>query len=123
MKTDAVEVEPGVWSLLIEGRSYEVRLSAGGADYRGALFALESDDGASARGGNGPVRVSAPMPGKVIRVLVELGQQVDAGQGIAVVEAMKMQNEMKSPRPGVVMQLKATVGATVAVGELLALIE
>jgi biotin carboxyl carrier protein len=63
------------------------------------------------------------MPGKVVRVLVALGDQVEAGQGIVVVEAMKMQNEMKAAKAGRVMTLAAAPGATVNAGEILAAIE
>jgi biotin carboxyl carrier protein len=63
------------------------------------------------------------MPGKVIRLLVADGDTVAAGQGILVVEAMKMQNEIKSPKDGVVKNLKAEPGATVSAGQTLALIE
>jgi len=63
------------------------------------------------------------MPGKVVRVLVAPGDSVEAGQGIAVVEAMKMQNEMKAARAGKVLSVPAKEGATVAAGEVLATIE
>ena len=63
------------------------------------------------------------MPGKVVRLLVEVGAQVEAGAGIVVVEAMKMQNEMKAPKAGVVISLNATPGATVNAGDVLAEIE
>jgi biotin carboxyl carrier protein len=65
----------------------------------------------------------APMPGKVVRVYVEQGAIVKAGDAIIVVEAMKMQNEMKSPRDGTVTTLKAVTGATVNAGDVLAVIE
>lgn len=68
-------------------------------------------------------RIVASMPGKVVRLLVEQGAEVEAGDPIVVVEAMKMQNEMKSPRAGIVTTLQATVGATVKAGEVLAIIE
>lgn len=71
----------------------------------------------------GAARILAPMPGKVVRVLVEAGAQVQAGDGIVVVEAMKMQNEMKSPRAGTVAGLIVEVGATVNGGDVLAIIE
>ena len=67
--------------------------------------------------------ILAPMPGKVVRVLVEAGQQVEAGGGIAVVEAMKMQNEMKSPKSGTVIKINVEVGVTVNGGDLLAVVE
>ena len=65
----------------------------------------------------------APMPGKVVRILVEVGEQIDAGSGIMVVEAMKMQNEMKSPKAGVVVALNVQVGVTVNRGDVLAVVE
>jgi len=72
---------------------------------------------------HGSVQVIAPMPGKVVRLLVELGTKVEAGAGIVVVEAMKMQNEMKAPKAGVVTLLNAVDGATVNAGDVLAEIE
>lgn len=72
---------------------------------------------------DGSAQVKAVMPGKVVRVLVEQGAVVEAGQGLVVVEAMKMQNEMKSPRAGKVVELQATTGATVNAGDVLAVIE
>lgn len=71
----------------------------------------------------GSAQIVAPMPGKVVRVLVEVGAQVGAGAGLVVVEAMKMQNEMKSPKAGVVIELKTTAGATVNAGDVLAVVE
>jgi biotin carboxyl carrier protein len=68
-------------------------------------------------------QIIAPMPGKVVRVLVEEGAQVEAGDGILVVEAMKMQNEMKSPGTGTVTALHVAAGATVNAGDVLAVIE
>jgi biotin carboxyl carrier protein len=63
------------------------------------------------------------MPGRVIRVLVEVGQDVEAGQGLIVVEAMKMQNEMKSPKAGKVLEIKTSEGAAVSAGDALLIIE
>ena len=68
-------------------------------------------------------RIVAPMPGKVVRVLLNVGDQVAAGAGIVVVEAMKMQNEMKSPKAGTVAALHVDVGATVNAGDVLAVVE
>ena len=68
-------------------------------------------------------RIVAPMPGKVVRILVEVGSEVAAGDGILVVEAMKMQNEMKSPKAGKVVALNIQTGATVNGGDVLAVIE
>ena len=63
------------------------------------------------------------MPGKVVRILVEAGATVEQGDGILVVEAMKMQNELRSPKSGVVKELRAKEGATVGAGDILATIE
>lgn len=81
--------------------------------------------GAAAAGahGDGAARIVAPMPGKVVRVLVAKGGAVEAGAGIVVVEAMKMQNEMKAPKAGTVVTLNVEVGTTVNGGDVLAVIE
>jgi biotin carboxyl carrier protein len=71
----------------------------------------------------GAAEIVAPMPGKVVRVLVEVGAEVEKGAGIAIVEAMKMQNEMKSPRAGVVVSLSVTPGDTVNAGDVLAVVK
>lgn len=71
----------------------------------------------------GTAQIISPMPGKVVRVLVAPGAQVAAGDGIVVIEAMKMQNEMKSPKSGVVVSINAAAGATVSAGDVLAVIE
>ena len=78
---------------------------------------------ATRRHDHGAAKIIAPMPGKVVRVLVEAGQKVDAGVGVVVVEAMKMQNEMKSPKAGTVIALNAVAGATVNAGDVLVVIE
>jgi biotin carboxyl carrier protein len=72
---------------------------------------------------HGEVEIVSPMPGKIVRVLVEAGAQVEPGAGIIVVEAMKMQNEMKSPKAGVVISINTEAGATVNAGDVLAVIE
>jgi len=71
----------------------------------------------------GIARIVAPMPGKVVRLLVEAGTEVEAGAGILVVEAMKMQNEMKAPKAGHVVSIHSQVGSTVNAGDVLAVIE
>ena len=73
--------------------------------------------------GDDAARIIAPMPGKVVRVLVAVGSEVEVGAGIIVVEAMKMQNEMKSPKAGTVIALNVQAGATVNGGDVLAVIE
>jgi len=70
----------------------------------------------------GPQRVDAPMPGKIVRVLVKVGDEVAEGQGLVVVEAMKMENELRSPRAGKVVELHAVEGAAVESGAKLAVV-
>jgi biotin carboxyl carrier protein len=128
-----LEVEPGIYSVLLGGRSFEARIERAGETWAvtiaGQRFAIEIDDPrrlSRRRAGlnhEGRQPVAAPMPGKVVRVLVAEGDQVEAGQGIAVIEAMKMQNELKSPKSGRVVALTAREGATVNAGETLAAIE
>jgi biotin carboxyl carrier protein len=125
--------EPGVYSVLMDGRSYEARVEQSGgmliATVAGWRFEVELHDPrawarkSGSRGGAGIETVTAPMPGKVVRVLVAPGDAVEAGQGLVVVEAMKMQNEMKASRAGRVLAVPANEGATVAAGEVLASIE
>jgi len=71
----------------------------------------------------GAAEIVSPMPGKIVRVLVEAGASVEAGTGVIVVEAMKMQNEMKSPKSGTIVSINVAVGATVNGGDLLAVVE
>jgi biotin carboxyl carrier protein len=120
----------GTWSILIDGRSYAVSiLSAGEVSVNGHVFHVDVFDPRELRGrrsaadNSGPQAVTAPMPGRVIRVLVEPGQQVAADEGLIVVEAMKMQNEMKAPRAGHVAAIKTVAGATVSAGDVLLMIE
>ncbi len=125
-----VEVpEPGVYSVLMDGRSYEARVEAVPDGLvvviDGFRFEVDVRDPRrlsrrhSGRGSDGVQTISAPMPGKVVRVLVALGDAVEPGQGIVVVEAMKMQNEMKAARAGSVLAVLAKEGATVVAGEAL----
>jgi biotin carboxyl carrier protein len=71
----------------------------------------------------GPQKIVAPMPGKVVRIIVPEGETVDAGKGVVVVEAMKMQNELKSPKAGKVQKMLISEGSTVNAGDPLAIIE
>lgn len=125
-------IEPlvsGTYSVLIGGRSYAVVAAGAGIRVNGRAFRVEVFDPRemrgrkSAAGSEGRQNIAAMMPGKVVRVLVEQGDQVEAGQGLVVVEAMKMQNEMKSPKVGRVLEVKTRPEATVAAGEVLMVIE
>ena len=128
------------WSLLVgDGpcrRSYEVTFSEGSGQSgqltvyvngtpvvvdmpgRGRRRATpEADD----RGG--PVAVSAPMPGRVVKILVKVGDAVSARQGLLVLEAMKMENELRAPRAGTVKEVRAAQGALVEPGAVVVVLE
>lgn len=121
---DAREVEPGVWSVFEGTRSYEVRIAGAEVRVNGRAVETAAEDRRAHRAGaSGEAQVKAPMPGKVVRVLVAVGEVVDAGQGVIVVEAMKMQNELKSPRAGRVASVKVNEHDTVNAGAILVTIE
>ncbi len=130
---DLREVEPGVYSVLQDGHSFLFRVApVNGAvvvDVKGREYKVEARDprAGGRRGrhtlGEGRQNISAPMPGKVVRVLVVEGDQVQSGHGLAVVEAMKMQNEVKAPREGRIVAVRAKAGDTVAAGAVLVTIE
>ena len=132
---DAVELSPGVFSILLDGISYEVRVSPEPDGTLRILSGLEeftaevvdprawSGRRHAALEAEGRQQVVAPMPGKVVRLLVKAGDTVEAGQGLLVVEAMKMQNEIRSPKSGVVERLLAQEGQAVNAGEILAWVE
>jgi biotin carboxyl carrier protein len=125
--------EPGVYGVLLDGRSYDafVEDTTTGlvVTIEGYRFEIEVRDPrrwsrkAGGAGGDTVQSILSPMPGKVVRVLAAAGDEVVPGQGIVVVEAMKMQNELKSNRTGRVLSVHAKEGATVTAGELLATIE
>jgi biotin carboxyl carrier protein len=133
MEADACLLRPGVLSLLVGGRAYRIVLDNGldnPALHAGERrIAWQADDPRSFRrrrrheGAEGPITLRASMPGRVVRVLMDRGAHVAAHQGIVVIEAMKMQNELKSPREGRVAELRVAPGDTVASGEVLAVIE
>jgi biotin carboxyl carrier protein len=98
----------------IRGRNYAVTI----VDPKRLRSGQNSD-----RHHHGVAEIRAPMPGKVVRVQIEAGAEVEKGAGLVVVEAMKMQNEMKSPRDGVVVSLNVKPGDTVNAGDVLAVVE
>jgi len=131
---DVVMLRRNVMSLLIEGVSYEVRREHTVAGLRLSIgtkrYAVELKDPRSlhsrrAESGSteGKKKIIAPMPGKVVRVLVQEKMEVQAGQGVVVVEAMKMQNELKSPKQGIVQKVMAVEGANVNAGDVLLIVE
>lgn len=131
---DVAEIGPHSVSVLLDGHSYTVQITQspnGTLTLQTALqeFTAEVADPRAWRGrrhggveAQGQQQVTAPMPGKVIRILVGVGDKVEAGQGLIVVEAMKMQNEIRSPKNGTVERLSATEGQAVTAGEVLCVI-
>ena len=132
LEADVVEITPDILSILLEGESREirvVRMPDGKLKVQIGLceFAAEVRDPRSWRGrhlshvqAEGRQQITAPMAGKVVRLLVKSGDQVEVGQGLLVVEAMKMQNEIRSPKSGTVEKLQVKEGQAVNAGELLA---
>jgi biotin carboxyl carrier protein len=131
---DAVQVQRDVLSVRIAGQVHEVKREAGVEGTHlwvgHARYAAEWRDPRSLRDRKksatddaSPRKLIAPMPGKVIRILLQEKAKVEPGQGILVMEAMKMQNEIKSPRKGMVQKILATEGANVNAGDVLAIIE
>jgi biotin carboxyl carrier protein len=117
-------------SVLLNERSYRVSKGAGTEIWvNGCRLSMDVFDprdlrpGQGASANHGRQEIAASMPGKVIRVLVAAGETVEEGQGLVVVEAMKMQNEMKSPKTGRVAEVRARPDATVAAGEILIVVE
>jgi biotin carboxyl carrier protein len=132
---DILELEPGCYSILMDGRSVEVRLDPAKSPdpeahaYRAMLYdgayefslvdprraLLSGSGGAGASGGV----LSAPMPGKIVKLLVKVGDAVQEGQTLLVMEAMKMQNELKTGTSGTVASVMVQEGATVETGAAL----
>jgi biotin carboxyl carrier protein len=133
VEVDAVLARPDVLSLRIGNRAYEVKCERVAGETHlwvgSARFAVEVRDPRSLRGraravdDRGPKKLTAPMPGKIVRVLVSEGDQVGAGAGVLVVEAMKMQNEIKSPKKGRIQKILVGEGAAVNAGDVLAIVE
>lgn len=131
---DSAAAEADILSLLVGGQAYEVRRDGNGADMAvivsGRRFAAEVTDPRSLRGRrakagstDGPKKITAPMPGKVVRIVKPEGAEVEAGEGVIVIEAMKMQNELKAPKAGKVGKLLVGEGGAVNAGDTLAIIE
>jgi len=130
---DAAEIGPGLYSILLNGRSIEVhigkfgeglRVTIGGKEYSATVrdprkWQRNHTGGSTAEGRQ---NLLAPMPGRVVRVLAKVGDVVQAGQGIVVVEAMKMQNEVRSARDGKLDRLLVSVGQAVNAGDTIAVI-
>jgi biotin carboxyl carrier protein len=133
---EASEVEAGVYLLKTKGQVYQVYVSAEAADgsqevtVRNSTFDVTIFDPKRLRGSRsdhahsgGQAEIKTAMPGKVVRVLAIVGQAIEKGASVIVVEAMKMQNEMKSPIDGVIKEIKVNEGSTVNAGEVLVVVE
>ncbi len=135
---DVVRVgDTGLSLLFGDGhRSVEAQVVAGGAPgeklvWLDGVSESATIDGRRARRGGGPGaprdngdrRILAPMPGRVVRVLVGPGDTVEAGQPVLVIEAMKMENELRSPRAGRIKDVAVEQGASVEAGRVLVVIE
>jgi biotin carboxyl carrier protein len=133
IEADATEVASGIYSVIVAGRSFEARLEQFGEELRVAIngkeYAIRVRDPRQWRRNHSAAassehrqHVAAPMPGRVIRVLVKAGEAVAAGQGIVVVEAMKMQNEVRSPKAGKVERMLVKEGQTLNAGDTIAVV-
>jgi biotin carboxyl carrier protein len=130
---DVESVEPGVYWIQLNGRSIEVSVTPNNEGYvvsvAGRNTEVEVLDAraelrrAARHAQAGKVELKAPMPGKVVRVLVSEGAEVEANQGLLVIEAMKMQNEIKSPKKGIVSKLGVKEAGAVNAGDLLVVVE
>jgi biotin carboxyl carrier protein len=131
---DAVQIDANTLSLVIGGRALEIRRENAGETQRlfirGRQYDVAVQDSRSLRSRNragasdaGPLRLTASMPGKVVRVLAKEGESLQAGMGIVVVEAMKMQNEIRSPKNGTLVKMLAREGMNVNAGDVLAVLE
>ncbi len=130
---DLLETGGGFASLLIDGTSHEIGLEATPQGYR-VLFdddslsvelqdATRDANAAPRRAAAGLLRILAPMPGRIVRLLVEPGHDATAGQSLVVMEAMKMENEIRAPRPGRVREVAVREGQAVESGAPLVVLE
>lgn len=126
---DVIEVEPGVYSVIAGLACWEARVAGNEISIGEHRFQFEVDDprqwkrSGHATVSHGGVSLTAAMPGKIVRILVAVGDEIVAGQGILVVEAMKMQNEVKAPRDGRVSAIEVRENDSVNAGAVLARIE
>jgi biotin carboxyl carrier protein len=134
---EASQPEPNIYLLKHNGKIYEFLVSPNEKSNEPFQVSIANHNleikildpkrlrgkGMAAGETDGAAEIKTAMPGKLVRVLVEIGAEVQKGDGILVVEAMKMQNEMKSPKDGVVKKICFEEGATVNAGDVLAIIE
>lgn len=134
VSADVAEIAPHTLSILLDGHSFEIcvtqsadgqlKLQTGLQEFTAEVIDPRAWSGRRHGGAEaeGRQQILAPMPGKVVRVLVEVGDQVEASQGLLVVEAMKMQNEIRSPKSGTVERVLVQEGQAVNAGEVLCIV-
>ncbi len=128
---EATQPESNVWLFKLGGKIFECHV---GQDNNVTIGNNEFDvkliDPKRLRGSgvgdllaDGIAEIRTAMPGKIVKVLVEIGEEVVAGDGVIIVEAMKMQNEMKAPKDGIVKEIRFNAGETVNAGDILLIVE
>ena len=131
------EPEDGVYLFKSNGRVTEMfvtpsgvfgdrfQVQASGVDFEIGLIDPKRLRGSAqnAEHGGGAAEIRTAMPGKVVRLLIEPGAEIEKGDGVVVVEAMKMQNELKAPKAGKIKEIRVGEGETVGAGDVLVVIE
>ncbi len=134
LECDWIVLPNGRYSILLGGKVYDLSVELAGetcsvtgvngtysvrlVDVRRLVTDRDVGEGAV-----GLQRISADMPGKVVRILVQVGQEVEYDQGLLVLEAMKMQNEIRAPKRGVVKEIGVGAGKAVGAGDFLISLE
>jgi len=135
-RLEVSEPEKGVFLLKHEGKVYEVSVDPKATDGANRVTLKDrvydvkvidpkrlSGSGVDSADASGKAEIKTAMPGKIVRVLKAVGDDVVKGDGVIVVEAMKMQNEMRSPKDGSITDIRFAEGSTVAAGDVLVVIE
>lgn len=134
---EASQPEPNIWLFKHENKIYQIFVSpnertgepyavhVGSQNYEIKIYDPKRlrGSGAGDEQTAGASEIKTAMPGKLVRVLTEIGAEIKKGDGVLIVEAMKMQNEMKAPKDGVIKEIRFAEGATVNAGDVLAVIE
>ena len=133
-RLESSEVGQNVHLFKVDGKIYEIFVTALGDSFRISMDRNELDvkiidpkklrgSGSNSGDTDGVAEIKTMMPGKVVRFVANPGQDVEKGDGVIVVEAMKMQNELKSPKAGTLKEFRVSEGDTVSAGDVLALVE
>lgn len=130
---EVLRPEPGVYLILNGDRVFEtsvwssepnsVQVAIGNRTFRASIIDRKHRHASAEHSDEGHRQLIAPMPGKVVLVMLKPGDEVKAGQGVVVVEAMKMQNEVKSSKAGRIIEVRVSDGDTVNAGQVLAVVE